>query len=577
MQATTGFLPLTEEIKKKTPIPLGVAISPTTPGIAAEIDATVEQLIRCSACQGYLSPFCKIENGKWECSICHTQHLYEESEISKAQLANSNYQVNIRKNPEMGQFICIYFSTDFNESDFNRNKQALTGLLRYLPKDARCIIFIGSEQYPIALLVPPQKFECFSLNSENTDDQIAPDAYSVTTTEPNKENTELHVACIAKFSSFNAILGLDLAKFFFTQETIPAAERALAKISRSKDKTPVIKSIELAGTLANAFTPSPLRFISFVDQIPRTPPILEALRKFLVRLDYVVTNYTKCIPDMAKVLQGEIYILSNENPGGQGMNIARSTSAYQLVSRCRGHRCATEWKQAPNHLSEVQEQVIFLPVLISDNQPLALEIVPLPNQPSYVFQLTAKYYISEPDNTAFIFRVMNFEIKSTGKLQEYVSSVNWNVALWFWMHKVFEKYQREAVSALMRGAANVIAEVGDVSEDLKRAVCSTRHLYALGSDPIMKYIGGQLMFTTVPESLNIVPKIIVNNGKKIVLSANGVYEDSPDGTSFSEEAIAYQSKYPIYLPIITPIDKNLAEIDQEYLGILDKLVRSLQN
>lgn len=578
MQSTVGYLPLTEELKKKTPIPLGIAVSPTTPGIATLISGTQDKLYRCPVCQGYLSPFCPVQDGKWQCSICSSKYPLEDNEISKAQLTNPNYQVYIQHTQHFGEVYCIYLSTEFNEKDFQRNKLAVMGVLRHLPENAYCLIFLGMEHYPLALLVPPQEWKGFTLTTNDAEDQITADAFSTPNCAIEQIKQEKPVAAFAQFSSYEAFLGLDLFKFFFTKESMPAAERALDKISRGKDKVPHLKSIELAGTIAKAMNGIPVRFISFLDNIPRTPPILEALRPLYVRLDYVITNVTKSINDTAKNLPGELYVLSGENPGGQGCHIAKSKSAYQLVSRCRAHNCATEWKLAPNHLTDIHEQVLYAPVLLSDTQPYAIDIVPLPNQKSTVFQITAKYIINEPNNyTSFIFRVLNFEMKSTDKQEELAKSANWNAVLWFWMHKVYERPAREALSAIMRGAANIIAEIGDISEDFKRGVCSSKHLYALSQDPILHYIGGQLMFTMPPDSLNIISKYVEKDGKKYLLSANGVMEE-PTADGFpSEAARELQSQYSIYMPVISPISNNIAQADAEYAVILEKLIKSLKN
>ena len=583
MFSTVGLLPQNEEIKKHMKIPIGISISPAKTGIAKQIDAKQEQLLRCSHCSAYLSPFCHIEDGKWICSICSQKNNYVENEISKEQISNNNIQVNLSKTQSYDEVICLYISLDFEEADLKRAKMAAIGFLRHIRKNCPVMIFIGIEGSPFALLVPPKQptsYKLFVYNEKTKENEERSTGFSLPSKLEKSFDNEKPVAALVKFASIDSFVGMDLAQFFFTQENVASAERAIDRLVPAKDSKCVLKSIELSGTISNALLGTPCRFISFVNSIQKVPPILEAIKPLAVRLDYVVSYFTKQANETTKQLSGTVYILSTENPGGQGAHIAQQKTVYQLVTRCRAHNCATSWKALPNQYVDVNEQVLFSPILTNDSHPFAVDIFPMPNQQSIAFQVTAKYICNDtdqPGNTSFIFRVLNISYDTSKVEDEIAKKINWNMVLWFWLHIVYGKPPRESLSMIVRAAAAVIAKLGDkVPEDFIRGVCGLKQLWLFSEDNSLRYIAWQVLGQTEIDNINLIPKYIEENNRQILLAADGVQEKGTVDGMPSNEARDYQQKLAMYLPIKSNINEKLQKIDPEYKEILDKIVNSLK-
>ena len=455
------------------------------------------------------------------------------------------------------------------------------GLLRHVRPNCPCMVFIGVDGSPFALLVPPQQPKSYRLYQYKSNMQQAEPVgtgFSVSDHIEKSYTNDKPVAALAKFASIESFIGLDLAHFFFTPENISAAERAIDRLVPAKDQKCVIKSVELAGTITRALQGTPCRFVSFVNTIGKVPPILDVIRTLPCRLDYVVTYFTRQCNDTARQLSGSVFVMSTENPGGQGAHIASQKTAYQLVTRCRAHNCAVEWKVLPNQLVDISDQVLFVPVLSNDAHPFALDVSPLPNQKKIAFQLTAKYIINDtdqPKNTAFIFRILNICLETSKSEEEIAKTVNWNNVLWFWLHVICSRAPREGLSAVIRIAANVIANLGEkVPKSFERGVCALAHLWVFSDDSVLRYIGWQVLGQTEINELNIIPKIVENEGKQILLTINGVQEKGTSDGLPSEEARKYQGKLALYLPIRTELKQYLLNIDPEYKQILDKLVKS---
>ena len=583
MFSTVDLLPQNEEIKKQMRIPLGLSISPAKSGIAKQINGKQEELARCSHCSAYLSPFCRIEDNKWICSICSQKNDYIENEISKLQLANNNYQVILSHTQSYDEVLCLYISLDFEEADLKRAKMAAIGFLRHVQKNCPIMIFIGIDGSPFALLVPPHKptsYKLFVYNEQTKENEERSTGYSLPPKLEKNYTNDKPVAALVKFASIDSFIGMDLAQFFFTQETISAAERAIDRLAPSKDSRCVLKSIELAGIICNALHGTPCRFISFVNTIQKVPPILDALKPLALRLDYVVSYFTKQANDTTKQLPGTIFILSAENPGGQGAHIAQQKTVYQLVTRCRGHNCSTEWKPLSNQSFDVNDQVLFSPILTNDSHPFAVDVLPMPNQTSIAFQVTAKYISNDtdqPGNTSFIFRVLNLSLETSKISEEIANKINWNTVLWFWMHIVYGKQPRESLSMIIRAAAAVIAKLGDkVPEDFIRCVCGLKQLWLFSEDNALRYIAWQVLGQTEVDNINLIPKFIEDNNAQILLTANGVQEKGTSDGMPSNEARTYQQKMAMYLPIRSTINEKLQKIDPEYKEILDTIVNSLK-
>ena len=581
MEPTAKLLPKSEELKKHIRLPLGIAISPTKAGIAHQINAKQENLCRCKSCQAYLNPHCEVKDGKWACSICSRLNEYVENDISKQQLENENYQVIINKTPDFDEIFCLYISLDFEESEFQRNKLAAVGILRHIPENCPCMIFVGIEDSQFALLVPPQPQKSYKLTAkgeEVTENEIN-SCFRILKKQCNVEETK-PIAAFAKFANADAFIGIDLSHFFFWKNSIPAAERAIERLSYAKDPKAVIKSVELTATMGRVLQGTPVRFISMVNSISRVPPILDMIKSMRARLDYVVTYFTKQINDISKQLPGSVFILSSENPGGQGAHIAQQKTSYSLVTRCRAHNCATEWKQLPAYCSEVDDQVLFVPAVTVEEHPFAIDIVPMPNQTKIVFQVTAKYVANDekkPGCTSFIFRVMSLCLETSTNEEEIVNSINWNCVIWFWSHVVHRMLPSEAISSLMRAAAAMIANIGveKTPTDFQRGICGLRYLWVFNEDPVLRYIGWQMLSQTVPSKLNMIAKKIVVNERTILLTADCVEEKGTVDGFASAEARIFQSELPIYLPIRPEINPSLENVDEKYSAILSKLVKSL--
>lgn len=404
MECSVQVFPRTDALKRELGIPLVVAAAPSRDGVADRLDLQTEELHVCRICRAYLTSHCKVNEGKWECSICGTLNAISSKEVASLQ-SSAGYEVVVKSRPEMGPIFAVYLSLHFE--NFEAAKKECAAVLEKLPENGKCLVFLGMDRSPFMILVPPGKPEHEDAKSLN------PFSSSFEVGEVKR------VAAIARFASFEAFIGLDLANFFFDKDTIEAGKEALMQLKPAMERDAVAKSLQLAGTLANVLNGTPMRFIAFLEEIQADPRFFEMLRRFPVRIDFMIAKMTKQALQMQKEIPGTINLISSETIE----TVMRQKTSYQVFCRCRANKAAIEWKPSKNGYAETREQNLFSPICV-DDQSFAFNVNILPNQDRFVFQLTSKFVIAEADRTSVILRVLSNEYKTSESLQEILDSVN---------------------------------------------------------------------------------------------------------------------------------------------------------
>lgn len=631
MEASLEILPKNEELKKIIRVPSILAVTPCQNSIDFSFHSNLKDLSCCHVCHAYLSPYCKIntqeynsKNGvvsqpiNWECQICGNKNKFGiKKEFNQIQSNNQNYECIYNEINNDPLIYAIYLSTDFNDNkSLIGAKIFCCSILRHMNQDSQCLIFIGSDTAEYSILVP-----------QRDDDQYKNESTSNTAT-----------ASLARFSSINSFIGLDLSNFFFNVSNESMAERAIEKLTFSKDQQPALKTYEISMTLSRVLEGRQLRTFSVLCSLgnKNSLPLIEEMRQSLLRVDFIVSGdeYTKNTLSLSEEVQGVIHPLSMNNPALQALLLLKQETSYRLLMRCQAKMCAVEWKKMHRPYSEMKDTQLFAPVVInnennenqnnsnSSSSAFALELKPLPNQEKIIVQIAARFVKKASGNkTLYVLRVFNRVFNTSDSFDEIVAGINWNVSLWFWSRLLTYKPRSECVAMIFRAAASVLSEFKmfknqknkqtqvDIQilknqeqkekqneetpnnklvsnyQNFLRAVCAFPDLYLVSDDIEDRWIGTELLSLMKPNQLCFVPVEEKIGNLNVVFSPNGACfmkkSENTDEAGFGEkrkDLIEIQKRYPLYIPfdILKRPPGCFLNIDQERLEKLQDLTKQLQ-
>lgn len=635
MEASFEIFPKNEELKKIIRVPSVLAVTPCQKSIDSTFHSNIQEISCCHVCHAYLSPYCKINSQKntskngdylyppsWECQICGNKNKFGiKKEFNQIQANNQNYECIYNEIDNDPLIYAIYLSTDFNDSySFNGAKIFCSSILRHMDPDSQCLIFIGTDDAEYSILVPQ------SSDTRFNNFQCDP---TTSTSETN-----FPTASLARFSSINSFIGLDLSNFFFNVRNESIAERAIDKLTFSKDSHSALKTYEISMTLSRVLEGRQLRTFSVIRSIPGNKdslPLIDEMRQSLLRVDFVVSgdDYTKSTLSLSEEAQGVIHPLSMNNPALQALCLLKQETSYRLLMRCQAKMCAVEWKKMHRPYSETKDTQLFAPVVISsetnenENQTnensstFALEIKPLPNQDTIIVQIAAKFVRKDDGNkTLYVLRVFNKMFKTSDCFDEIVAGINWNVSLWFWSRLLTYKPRSECVAMIFRAAASVISEFkkfkdqsssllllsqinNDNTENINnvqneklfsnyknflRAVCAFPDFYLISDDIEDRWIGTELLSLMKPSNLHFIPIEENISGLNVVFSPNSLsfVKNSQQmmEIGFNEKRsviAAIQKKFPFFIPfdISNKTPTSFLNIDQERLQKLQEIMNQL--
>lgn len=549
LHSSVEFFPRTEELRKKLRVPISIISSPTDDIEISTLDFPSDKLFMCKnpICHSYLTNRCEVSESTWTCPFCNTKNPLQNNEISAAQMTKSCFEVEIKSTPSHGLIYIIYFSREFEKSDFSRAKLAACSLLRHLPKEAKCLVIIGSDKDQFSLIVP-----------------------SIKTNLGFKSR-----ASIANFKSILNFAGLDLTRFFFTIDNSFEAEEIIDNISYSPDSNSHTKSLEFAKTFARILQNTPIHFISIINQIPDSTISLETGRPFFIRLDFLIAKYSTAIHKVSQELPGLLLFLSRNNSAAQANLIMTQKTRYQTICRCHSSNSKAQWKRPRIPFTDVAEQLMFIPVCTTSQQPIYFEVEIEPNHDSYSFQLVTKYNIIDGNKTRFLLRVVTLNKKSTIDFAEYCSGVDFNSVIWLWIMRVRDLGSQEAIAAIFRVASMVYKQTNEIRniDDFLRGICSLPTTMAFQSNEVISYVGKSLINLTSPLNLKLIPDIKDIDGHKICSSINGIDEErNPNEEGPSKYARDLQMKFPVYIPVTPKIEKEFTKISDSRLALLHVLV-----
>ena len=447
----------------------------------------------------------------------------------------------------------IYFSLNFEQQDFVRAKLACISLLRHLPENRKCMIFIGTDQTCFEILVPPK-----------CEDELDDDFKNVGSTFFPKKDIQVNkLASIAKFSSINTLVGLDLGNFFFGKNNIDAAARTIEKLKCFNDTNSTTKGVEISATLSRVLNGIPLHFISIIEQINNNLPLLESIHQFPTRIDFLISKYTKHIPEVYKNLQGTIQVISTENPVLQAEQLFKQKTAYKLISMIKCSRAGIHWKKTPKPFSQIENSVLYTPICLSEYQSYPFEVTPLPNQECYNFQVISKYITEDGDNISNVIKVISISLKSSNIFDDIINNINWNCVLWNWSSTIINFPQNYALNSIYSASSILLKEIKN--EKFIHAITTFIDLYITSNNPIKRLIGTDILLYMNPTKLNFVPNY---QEQKYYISPNGIFTNNPN-----LEIDEITEVLPIYLPINNYIPNYLINPNQEQLHILESIIK----
>lgn len=556
------IFPKNEDLKRKLRMNLVITATITDHEKASFIKCQEKDLLKCRACQSYLSHYSTIVDGEWQCQVCDNINNVTNLEIAQDQLKNPSFRIDIHKQTDIGVVRAIYFSLGFKEDEFRKAQLSCISLLRHLSSTDHCLLFIGTDSSPFAIVAPPPT-KIFKVSQPAFS---FPSILNVNSAMPGWK------ASIVRFTSIEGLIGLDLSSFFITQENSAAVERTIELLAPSPDKKSTYKAFEMAGTLATVLSGLPLHFLTIANDMQKFPQIFQGIYGCLVRTDFLLPELSKNAIKSQSLIQGLVMRISSENPAKQAAHLLGQKSVYKVMSICHARRCGIEWKKTFKPYSDIKDQKLFVPVCISKNQAFPIEIQPLPNQPYYVFQFITKYLFYEKLDVHIVLQVDTIKFGSSDNIDALINSINWNCVLWWWLHKIIDKSSKEIIASIYRAAAAIIASYGDkINDTLQYLVCLLPDLYMLNDqgDKSSSYI--DYLMVETPENLHLKPQMYEIESLKICESPNGI-----SANPSNQEVKKLQSNYPIYLPIIDHIPQSFISSPHERLTTLRGLIEQLK-
>ena len=546
MQCSFGVFPRTDEIQKTMRLPLVISVTPGDSGAATPLDLKIGQLMTCKVCKSYLTCHCKLNSDNWECSICSNINTISDKHAADVQSKCDSFEVLVQRSEELGPIFVLYVSLEYSESQFVTVKQQFESVLDCMPEGAKCLIFVGSNQCEIEVLVPPRQAP------SNPDLNLSTPFSSVFEVDSDIGNT----AAIARFASFQSIIGLDLASFFFDSTTFDTAKRAMSQIHVAKNTDGIVKSLRLVGTLANAFGNVPFRFISMLDVISGDPHFFEMMRQATVRVDFLVMQYNSFASSMSKSVPGTIQLVDANHAIEQIRTIMGNNTKYQLFARCRARRASVEWKPRLKPYSESRQQNIFCPICVTDYQAFAIDVNILPNQDEFVFQVTTKFTDVTGPYTNTKLRVFSKLVKTSPNLRDVLASMNPDVVMWYWSEKLMIAERQNAISGLFRAVATIITQCEHVPPTFIHAVLTAPDWDITSDSKHESSLASDLICFSNPSRIHFIPHL--NKSQTVCQSPNGVAFTNEEGR---EEANTLAQSLPVFKGPSTPIPSSFIEDD----------------
>lgn len=602
MEASYKIYPK-NDLKSHIKVPFILSISPCNNSIDWCINDSNENLSRCRVCHAYLSPFSHINspnnnlpndaiscvNSNWECQICGNKNPFGPNiNLNQIQMKYANYEFILNTVDHDPLAYCIFLSTNFADlHDFYAAKIFCCSILRKIGNNSDCIIFIGNNSADFSILVPP-----------------------VTQFENEKVLSSQKSASLARFSSINSLIGLDLGNFFFNSKSAIYAERAIEKLPFSEDASGSLKACEIAVTLSQVLEGRPLRVFGLfpnLSDMPATIPVFNEIRSSLIRMDFIVSfdEYSKQALLFSEEMQGVIHPLSTQNPALQALYLVRQDTNFQLFLGSQSKMCSNEWKKTHHPFSQLEKSKLFAPVVINQDQSFALELSPIPNQSKICVQVTAKFYRKKYDSnkTYYVCRIYNKIIETSEDFDLVVSNINWNVVFWYWSRLLIDKPHRECITMIFRTSATIISEFmkikrqlnNDLSSsneqntlladkendvipnysDFLKAVCAFPDFYFVSGDLGYKFIGSELIAQLASSHLHFIPIKESIDGHEVIQSPNGIHFLKPCICDERKTLLKAQEKYPFFLPLNSS-DKpfsSFTEIEKTRLTQLQNIVQ----
>ncbi|OHS94040.1 hypothetical protein TRFO_39783 [Tritrichomonas foetus] len=557
MEVSFNAFPKNDDLKKKTRLPSVISFTPCHSTIDKSFSAPPDQISSCHICKAFLSPQSKVNGNHWSCQICGNMNKFHDQEIAKYQMANQKIENIFRVDDDNPLIYAIYLSTNMRDDDFIRAKIFCCSILRHMNSNSRCFVFVGTDDAQYAILAPPA------------------DGDSKTNFIKNQS------ASLVRFPSINFFIGLDLANFFFSSENESSAERAIENLFPSGDSDPVLKLSEISITLSKVLEGTALRTFGLISKIESNAyPIFETMRNQMIRIDLIVCNapsYDVKALKLAEELQGSIHIINLINPALQAQVLIEQQTFFHVLAHCSGKMSGLEWKKMHHPYSQIVNLSVHLPVLTNDDQTLAYEVNPLPNQQTLYFQTTVKFITVKGNKTFFVFRSFNLEIRTSEIFNEILEKVNWDCVFWFWARMFTYKTHSECTTLLFRTAAAIIHELGDsVPDNFIKSVCIMPDFHLMSDDWKNRWLGVELLCSLPPKKLNFFPKMVEKGNSKFLLSPNGVDWLSAGETENGRRALLeVQKDFPFYFSVAPKASFCFTRIDQNRVDKLYDIAEAM--
>lgn len=548
MEVTFGVLPRTAALQKRAKLPIVANVAPCARGVP-DAPLAGDELARCRVCHAFLTGFCEARGGAWVCGICGNENSAGGRAIE--QLQCGDFAIRSVKSAGEGAACAVFLSTAFAPQDFVRAKLACISLLQHIPAHRKCIAFIGTDRACFEILVPPR-----------SESELA-DSCSCQRTQ-GRERAPCSMAAIAKFSSVETLIGVDLGNLFFTKDNVEAAAKTIEKLKCGEDARAAVEAVEISATLSRVLNGAPLHFVSIVDQIDLNPSMLESIHSFPTRIDFLVSKYTKSIQQIYKEVQGTIQIISKENPVLQAEQIMKQKTSYRLFSTIRCSRAGVQWKKTPKPFSHIENSSLYVPVCLSEYQSYPFEITLLPNQECYNFQVVSKFITEDGNNIYDVMSVMSRSIKSSDVFDEVINNINWNNVLWNWSFAIQNYPQNYALKSIYNASSIILKE--HKNEKFIHAITTFIDLYITSNDPVKRLIGTDLLLYMSPSILSFIPTN--PQDKMYIISPNGIFTNNPN---LNVDEIP--EVLPVYLPINNYIPNYITTPNEKQLEIIESLIK----
>jgi hypothetical protein len=334
---------------------------------------------------------------------------------------------------------------------------------------------------------------------------------------------------------------------------------------------PHFKAIDFARALSLSTESLPIRFIAILQQVSSQRVDLEPLRQCLVRLDIAVGELSQVALKLGSDIPGTLLAITRFNPALQARHLLQQTTKFQAIVRYRSAGCACKVIKPIRPFIDTIEESVFLPIVPTEQYPIAVEVSPNDNATVLTFQFVSKFMIVQNAQRRFLLRIANFSFKTTSNRSEYIQSVNWNCVLWFWCRRVSGRDRLGSLASIMAVAASLLRALGDrFEEPALRAVCALSRSTLFAGDPGHCDRVVDLLSLAAPRQLQMVPRVDANiDGRTICQSVEGIAEErNAKEQAPSREARELQIALPVYVPVSAVVQPGCVSVDPAALADL---------